>query len=78
MGRMEYGFCPGAAFSDGELFPEKYSWIVCYAVRGGSEGHYLHLDVICHGSVKLIALAKTFEGLRFSFDVAYKITECIE
>lgn len=64
----EYGF--GASFSPtpphdritAEPWPE-WRWIAVYAVTGGSEGHYIHIDAIGReGQRTSIALAKTFEG----------------
>ena len=61
-GEVEYG--------TPHLWPSKYRWIACYAVTGGSEGHYMHLDV--HdgdGKYTHVALAKTFQGIEFAYDV---------
>lgn len=44
-------------------FPE-HRWIACFAVRGDSEGHFIHVEVIApDGSRKLLYLGKTFQGL---------------
>lgn len=29
-----------------EAMPKSWRWISCYAVRGGSEGYYVHVDLI--------------------------------
>lgn len=43
-------------------FPQDYNWIACYAVTGGSEGHYVHVDIIKEDKRTLLYLAKTFRG----------------
>lgn len=46
-----------------EPFPE-HRWIVCFAVRGGSEGHYVHIELIpLNGRRRILYLGKTFQGL---------------
>jgi hypothetical protein len=51
------------------LFPDAH-WIACYPITGGSEGHYIHIDLIySDGSREMLFLAKTFEG----FDRAAQI-----
>jgi hypothetical protein len=56
----------------GELWPD--GRIACYAVTGGSEGHYVHVDVISSDTATgdasqpgTVLLAKTFDG----FDAAH-------
>ena len=45
-----------------EPFPD-YRWIACYYVTGGSEAHYVHVDVIGDkGERKMVYLIKTFGG----------------
>lgn len=29
-----------------QTMPQQWSWIACYAVRGGSEGYWVHIDLI--------------------------------
>ena len=51
-------------------FPE-FHWISCFAVTGGSEGHYIHIEIINDDRRKLIYLGKTlFQGMDFAYDVA--------
>lgn len=50
-----------------------YRWCAVYAVTGGSEGHYIHVDLLVDTNKKELeriplALGKTFEGL----DAAYR------
>lgn len=60
-------------------FPDNYRWIACYAVTGGSEGHYIHVDILAPLELspiktiresKLIYLGKTFQGFDFAARVA--------
>ena len=54
--------------------PDKYWRVICYAVAGASEGHYIHVDLILsHGEPgKLVSLfsGKTFSGGAFAQKVA--------
>lgn len=56
-------------------FP-KYRWISCYAVEGGSEGHYIHVDVIWeelgseHWNSEILFTGKTFCGIDHALKVA--------
>lgn len=57
------------------LFPQSYRWISCYAVTGGSEGHWVHVDVIGGSDEdpdrrELIFLAKTFMGWEHACKIA--------
>ena len=54
----------------GDPFPQEYNWIACYAVTGGSEGHYVHVDVITGDKRELLYLAKTFQGMGQALKIA--------
>lgn len=41
-------------------FPE--GRIACFAVPGGSEGWYTHVEVLLDGKTRLVFLCKTFDG----------------
>lgn len=68
--------------------PEKYRWIACYPVTGGSEGHYIHIDFLCedmdaHGrgtgkwkTVRL-ALGKTFRGMDHAAAIALRCAKLL-
>ena len=52
-------------------------WIACYAVTGGSEGHYIHVDLIVDGGADgyerhaiPLALGKTFRGMAHAQRIA--------
>lgn len=51
-------------------FPQDYNWIACYAVTGGSEGHYVHVDIIKEDKRTLLYLAKTFRGYDHACEIA--------
>jgi hypothetical protein len=45
------------------IWPNEWSWIACFAVTGGSEGHYVHIEVIHRGGTRqIMATHKTFGG----------------
>jgi hypothetical protein len=56
-----------------QAFPQKYDWIACYAVTGGSEGHYVHVDIIQDDKRTLLYLAKTFLGYDHACEIAAHI-----
>jgi hypothetical protein len=58
-----------------ETFPSRYQCIACFAVRGGSEGHYIHIDVISESGRETIFLGKTFLGLEHALKVSNICTQ---
>ena len=53
----------------------RYRWIACYAVTGGSEGHYVHVDRIWCEDYKPaqhegLLLVKTFGGYAQACEIA--------
>lgn len=56
--------------SGNEAFPQEYNWIACYAVTGGSEGHYVHVDIIKGDKRQMLYLAKTFRGYDHACEIA--------
>ena len=69
----EYGFGLSASreIENGGEWPLHYAWVACYAVTGGSEGHYIHIDVITRDDTRrLITLGKTFEGMDRALAIA--------
>ena len=94
MDRLDY-FSVGGVNDElvGLKIPEtmngSYNWITAWACQGGSEGYYVHVEVV--GSIpehldslelrqmavrasRCIFLAKTFESLEFACDVAKILT----
>jgi len=47
--------------------------ILCFAVTGGSEGHYIHVEAAKDGKLSRLILAKTFMG----FDHALALSNCL-
>lgn len=62
---------------------ESYRWIACYAVTGGSEGHYVHLDLIggygqdWTGKALHLITGKTFLGLAHALKIANRCAELL-
>jgi hypothetical protein len=62
----EHLFTDMSRHDDGPTIIENYRWLVCYPVRGGSEGYYVHLALLIDtpGAAarehRLIGLAKTY------------------
>jgi len=60
-----------------------YRWIACFAVTGGSEGHYVHADLIgtkkCHTEDARLNLwlGKTFCGMEAACRVAFLLTHLL-
>lgn len=58
-----------------ELFPY-YNWVSCFAVEGGSEGHYVHVEVINRvGDRILLYLGKTLEGIDHALKLSNVLTK---
>jgi hypothetical protein len=73
----EYGFYlwhdGGSKNDKGKEFPA-WHWIACYPVTGGSEGHYMHIDVITdRGEHKHLFLAKTLQEGQSGMEYAYEV-----
>jgi hypothetical protein len=47
--------------------------IACFAVTGGSEGHYIHVESMSDGKCNCLILGKTFNG----FDHALKLSNAL-
>jgi len=56
---------------DNQPFPVSYQWITCFSVPGGSEGDYVHVEVIDRNSHReLMFLEKTFGGMEHGLMLA--------
>lgn len=57
-----------------------YRWIACYAVTGGSEGHYVHVELIGYDQAERrpkicqLMLAKTFQGMEHALKIAGRLS----
>lgn len=62
---------------------ERHRWIACYAVTGGSEGHYVHVDLVYGydgdwtGKVLHLITGKTFLGLAHALKIANRCAELL-
>ncbi len=60
------------------MWPTEYTWLACYPVTGGSEGHYVHVDVIYRdNSRRLLFLVKTFKGIEHAWKIAQRAGELL-
>lgn len=60
------------------LNSDGFNWISCYAVTGGNEGHYVHIDLIHRKDKrKIIASLKTFNGMAKAYQVARRCAELL-
>ena len=63
---------------------EDYRWTACYAVKGGSEGHYIHVDLVqgydCDykGTSLHLVTGKTFLGLGHAMKIANRCAELLQ
>ena len=60
--------------------PLNTHWIACYAVEGGSEGHYIHVEFIVsqdygEATRDLAFLGKTFMGIDHALRIAGVLTK---
>ena len=52
--------------------------IACYAVTGGSEGHYVHVDIhTMDGETVSLMVAKTFMGMDHAWKIAIKLADLL-
>ncbi len=62
---------------------KSYRWIACFAVTGGSEGHYIHVDLIGGydldgtGTALHLFTGKTFLGLAHAHTIANRCAELL-
>lgn len=61
----------------------RYTWFACYAVTGGSEGHYIHVDIATQydvdNSCKVFHLitGKTFLGMEHALKIAARCSQLL-
>lgn len=70
-------FSQGGLTADKNRDFPKWNWVACYAVKGASEGYYIHLDVITADTGILVPLftGKTFGGMDFALKVSNALTK---
>lgn len=72
------GWHPSWSKNDKPIPTDELRWVACYAVTGGSEGHYIHVDLIVlhdfNGRdlrvVHHLAMIKTFMGMKHARHIA--------
>lgn len=57
-------------------FPS-FHWIACFAV-GGSEGYYVHIEVIRQGQRQCVFLGKTFYGFDYAWEAVKAIAKILQ
>ena len=56
-----------------------YRRVACYAVTGGNEGHYVHVDVVLQDMTHVnLMLVKTFMGVEHAWKIAMRAAELLE
>lgn len=69
---------PGFNINARSEWPDNVKWIACYAVTGGSEGHYIHVDVIYTDQRRDMAfMGKTFQGMAHAQAIANRCAELL-
>ncbi len=65
-------------------WPDRYQWVSVFPVTGGSEGHYLHVEIITppkeargQGPREMVFLAKTFMGWDYAWRQAKRVAELL-
>ena len=79
---IEISYAPNRADIE---WPTRIRWLACYAVTGGSEGHYVHIDALMvedegrdqHLVVRPLFLGKTFQGMAHAQAIAAKCAELL-
>ncbi len=62
----------------GAFWPTDVKWIACYAVTGGTEGWYWHVDIIrSDGSRDMVFLGKTFISMEHAQNCVAKCAELL-
>ena len=75
-GHLDYLSLGG--LTEGHLpWPSSWSWIACFVVTGGSEGHYLHVEVITNDQRWLLYLGKTFSGIDKALEISNALTKML-
>lgn len=59
-------------------WPLDYHWIAVFAVTGGSEGHYVHVEAITGEKRELLFLGKTFRGMDNALAAVALLTKILE
>lgn len=76
---MDYFSLSDGTPAAAKLIPVDFRWVACYPVTGGSEGHYIHVDLILKdGTTRLpLFLGKTFLGWAKACEIANFCAEAL-
>ncbi len=62
--------------------PADHKWpsgqIAVFAVTGGSEGHYVHVEVLGDGRYECVGLGKTFHGKDAAWSLARRLADLLD
>lgn len=72
----EYGMNLDTDMTPDTPCPE-HRWIACFAVEGGSEGWYIHVDALTGDHRIPLFLGKTFQGMDRAYEVARTIAKIL-
>lgn len=61
-----------------KYWPTDYRWIAVFAVTGGSEGHYIHVEAISDNRRELLFLGKTFQGMDHALEIVKILSKLLE
>ena len=65
--------------SDGRThWPATYHWLAIFAVKGGSEGYYIHVEAITGDKRELLLLGKAFGGLDVALEAVKILAHAME
>ena len=75
------------AYRNARLFDfmrqNRYTWFTCYAITGGSEGHYIHVDIATQynkdnwGTAFHLITGKTFLGMEHALKIAARCSQLL-
>ena len=63
-----------------KLWPLDHAWLAVFAVTGGSEGHYIHVEAIWRDDNRreLLFLGKTFQGMDHALEIVKVLCKILE
>lgn len=74
----------GGSYMDEPAGNLRFRWVSCYAVTGGSEGHYVHVDLVTDGygakgeaECRHLASVKTFQGMEHAQKIAARCAQLL-
>ncbi len=81
-GLIDEYFEPGCELAHDNTFdepmPRNVRWVAAWAVTGGSEGHYIHVELVYEDRRVLLALGKTFLGWDHAWTIAKRAAQLLD